>query len=70
MRITFLAASAVLGGAERVLLEMVGALARQGCLPSVVCPDHGPLVEQLRQRVLASFHLGPHDWFWRRSNLP
>lgn len=50
MRIAFLPASAVMGGAERVLLEMVEALrqAEPAWRLCVVCPEEGPLAAALR----------------------
>ena len=57
-RVLFLSATGRIGGAERSLIELIGALPRERVEPYVACPSDGPMLEMLRKSGVRAYEVG------------
>ena len=72
MRIVFIHGIGEVGGAERELLTYVDQLPARGYEPIVICPDGGPLREELKVRRIRIFGAAFPPWrklagLWKRG---
>ena len=70
LKILFFSHTAGLGGSERSLLELIDELLEKDVLISVVLPYEGPLIDELKKRVVNYEIIGGHWWWCSSEKLP